>query len=675
MNGKERTFQEFSDEEKLEFIENCMDHFHEIAGEEDSPVLFEWQRRHIPAYNCKDEKNYVFVSYSHRDYKAVYRDLAFFSYNTKKRVRFWYDEGLKPGEKWFEEAEKMLSNPNCVGVLFYLSENFLKSNSILREIEMVKKYKKPYFTTTLEKGKNCAEDYLTSEEDAPILEKVADVFPGAATSVPAKSVPDDISSDMLPETYSPIHEDVLYRIGKIEAAFGVVEEVYSDYTFEDVGDGLSLVEYKGDDGDIYIPERVDGKTVVEVRASFNTAHRIYIPRTVKRILPTILENFEYTNIKNHGLDDLVRITETLLDIERGIIPEKHDPQVIFGRADHLKFIEVSENNPYFYDKDGVLYIEDTLLRYPPKKPWDNKYLDGITYIGPGAVFNHHERERPSIPENPPTVPATVKEIGNHAFAYCTFWDIQIAEGVKKIGIGAFAGYSCLEVEPIGYCLPASIEEIGEYAFKGSNVPSIYIPSKLKTIPRGAFLAFTGEKIAFKHGVKDIGERAFAQCKNLKDLIIPSISGRIGEYAFSYCEQLKSMSVPATVTDICDNAFSYCKALSKLELQDGIKRIENCAFSNCRALRSVTLPNTIEYLAPSSFDDCESLICIFYNGSNYEELIENSGLLERVIEAYNNMDPIAAADEIINKLVLKNQWFERIRLKTILKIGDLFRKYQ
>ena len=57
MKGKERTFQEFSDDEKLEFIENCMDHFHEIAGEEGSPELFEWQRRHIPAYNCKDEKN------------------------------------------------------------------------------------------------------------------------------------------------------------------------------------------------------------------------------------------------------------------------------------------------------------------------------------------------------------------------------------------------------------------------------------------------------------------------------------------------------------------------------------------------------------------------------------------------------------------------------------------
>ena len=365
---------------------------------------------------------------------------------------------------------------------------------------------------------------------------------------------------------------------------------------------------------------------------------------------------------------MVRITETLYDIERGTPLELHKPRAIFGNAQNLSYIEVSESNPNFYAKDGVLYSGDTLLRFPTVKPWDNKYLDGVRVIGTGAVFNHHERVRPDLPIDPPTVPATVEEIGDHAFSSCTFWTIEISEGVKRIGVSAFAGCACLDDTPIPMVVPKSVEQIGENAFKAARFPAIILLSKLETIPRGAFLAFTGEMIEFKHSVNGIGERAFAECINLKDVRIPSISGQIGAYAFSGCKQLEAMTIPATVTDICDSAFSYCDSLSRLEISDGVKRIENGAFDSCKSIRYVTLPGSLEYLSPLSFNDCQSLYAIFYEGSvsDYEELSDASKF-EDVF--------LGSPEHIVHKIILKNERFRRLRRRAMLKIGDFLRKYQ
>ncbi len=50
-----------------------------------------------PVPSCIDEENFVFISYSHMDYKAVYCDLLEFH---KNGLRYWYDEGLPAGEDW-----------------------------------------------------------------------------------------------------------------------------------------------------------------------------------------------------------------------------------------------------------------------------------------------------------------------------------------------------------------------------------------------------------------------------------------------------------------------------------------------------------------------------------------------------------------------------------------------
>lgn len=52
----------------------------------------------------------------------------------------------------------------------------------------------------------------------------------------------------------------------------------------------------------------------------------------------------------------------------------------------LERVEVDDSNPIYYDVDGVLYSENQLLLYPPKKT-DTEYTvpEGIEYINSGAI--------------------------------------------------------------------------------------------------------------------------------------------------------------------------------------------------------------------------------------------------------------------------------------------------
>lgn len=116
----------------------------------------------------KKDQGFVFISYSHKDYKLVYRDLA----DLRERgVPFWFDEGLPAGENWDDVVRKKIAEPNCAGVIFYLSDNLFLSDSIQTEIKIVRgkddhpdapNHPLPYFSVN-----------LTSDAPRDILLRVA----------------------------------------------------------------------------------------------------------------------------------------------------------------------------------------------------------------------------------------------------------------------------------------------------------------------------------------------------------------------------------------------------------------------------------------------------------------------------------------------------------------------
>lgn len=89
----------------------------------------------VPVPSIQADQNYIFVSYSHKDYKEVYFDLA---HLYCQGVRFWYDKGLSAGEDWEREVQAHIQDPRCCGVIFYLSTNMFLSDSVFKEIEFTK---------------------------------------------------------------------------------------------------------------------------------------------------------------------------------------------------------------------------------------------------------------------------------------------------------------------------------------------------------------------------------------------------------------------------------------------------------------------------------------------------------------------------------------------------------
>lgn len=120
----------------------------------------------VPLPRIDENQNYIFISYSHLDYKNVYADLADMY---AAGVRFWYDKGLSAGRNWDDEVKSKIESPNCVGVIFYMSENLFKSESANKEIRIAydassnenKCNKKNYFGVNLT-GKSSAEILMTA---------------------------------------------------------------------------------------------------------------------------------------------------------------------------------------------------------------------------------------------------------------------------------------------------------------------------------------------------------------------------------------------------------------------------------------------------------------------------------------------------------------------------------
>ena len=96
---------------------------------------------------CHEDGNFIFVSYSHIDSDRVMADIRELQ---KRDVNIWYDEGLALGLTWNEDdVREHIEKDTCVGVVFYVSGNFLSSPSVWQEAEMVKNAGKNYCVVML----------------------------------------------------------------------------------------------------------------------------------------------------------------------------------------------------------------------------------------------------------------------------------------------------------------------------------------------------------------------------------------------------------------------------------------------------------------------------------------------------------------------------------------------
>lgn len=93
-------------------------------------------------------------------------------------------------------------------------------------------------------------------------------------------------------------------------------------------------------------------------------------------------------------------------------------------------------------------------------------------------------------------------------------------------------------------------------------------------------------------VTRIANNAFANCKSLTKVTIPSSVTSIGQKAFANCTKLKAVTIPAKVTKIEKSAFSGCKSLKTVTIKSTkVKTIGKSAFKGIAKKSVVKTPKS------------------------------------------------------------------------------------
>lgn len=224
----------------------------------------------------------------------------------------------------------------------------------------------------------------------------------------------------------------------------------------------------------------------------------------------------------------------------------------------------------------------------------------LTYIGYSALAGCTALKHIDLP-------ASLREIESGAFQYSELEDIDIPDGVVRIGEGILHGTQLSE--PV--YTSTHFVFLPWRAYQNSNEPQSYysytVPEGITHICGGAIDPVENRltTIVLPSSLTTLDPSAFANATALEYLTLPPSVTDIGEGAFVGCTALQDLDIPAGVTEIKANTFYGCTSLQSIWLPEHITRVGSWAFYGCASLRSISLPQA-EYLGYGAFQGCSSL---------------------------------------------------------------------
>lgn len=342
----------------------------------------------------------------------------------------------------------------------------------------------------------------------------------------------------------------------------------------------SITKYTGQMLYLYIPEDLNGYTVVEIgdSAFFRASSiiEVEIPYTV-------------THIGNS----------------------------VFTDCAALEAIHVAKDNPAYISQDGILFNKDKteLIRYPEQKDGESYNIpDSVTTIADDAFRGCDRLKDISIPSG-------VERIGAGAFILCYSLDsVHIPESVTEIGFQAFSSCSSLREFEVAQGNSFYTSQDGVLFNKDKTVlirypetkadPTYCIPESVITVEASAF---SGNQflstVKIPDGVTTLGESVFHGDSALTSIVLPESVTDLGAYAFFGCRALTSVTLSNGITALEVSTFGRCTSLTGIRLPNHLQSIGERTFDGCRALKHVTVPNTVKSIGDFAFEDCDALTSI------------------------------------------------------------------
>lgn len=232
--------------------------------------------------------------------------------------------------------------------------------------------------------------------------------------------------------------------------------------------------------------------------------------------------------------------------------------------------------------EGVSYGEtgETIASISGNSDAKGGLFPKYTIIDNNIIANqaYYNDDRTSI-----TIPETITEIGEFAFARSNISSAVIPDGVEKIGYAAF--YHCNGLTDV--VIPGSVTEIAPSAF--DKTPWL---QNWKQGGSGEFLV--------------VGDGILLCCRGNSSVVtVPDGVKTIGADAFANHTEITQVNIPDSVEIIGEGSFAGCSALSKIEGGNSVRQIKDRAFLGC-PLTDIRIPASVEEIGLRAFDAADSV---------------------------------------------------------------------
>ena len=278
----------------------------------------------------------------------------------------------------------------------------------------------------------------------------------------------------------------------------------------------------------------------------------------------------------------------------------------FSGCENIKSIKIP---------DSVEEIESKAF-YSCKNLEEIKMSEGIRYVET-EVFNETKYYIENLSDNNDIYIGKVLIKCNRGSS-----DIKVKEGTRVIANGACAGKQNL----ISAELPESLICIGDEAFAECNeLKNVNIPSKLEKIRSKAFYACNIESVDIPETVSFIGFRSFENCVSLKEVKMSHTPEKVSACVFKNTLWLKNLQQDKYHCKYFQNILlEHLGNDSFVKIQDGTKLVVGLVFSESKGLETVEIPKSVEYIGFGAFRSCEKLKEVrFVEGSELKKIDESA----------------------------------------------------
>lgn len=151
---------------------------------------------------------------------------------------------------------------------------------------------------------------------------------------------------------------------------------------------------------------------------------------------------------------------------------------------------------------------------------------------------------------------------------------------------------------------------------------VILPDSIKIIGNFAFDNCRKlEMITLPTDLYSIGKGCFQNCVKLKMMFLPSNLHYLHDSAFKGCSDLQCINLPLKLKQVGHELFFQCTKLEHVSLPQQVICIQDSAFYQCLSLKSITIPSSTTNLEDHCFEDCRSVRCIcFTKRSSMQEPI-------------------------------------------------------